>query len=457
MPQRYFIVGITAFAALLLYIDRVCISILADPIQTDLALSERQKESALSAFFFTYALFQIPVGALADRYGPRLVLSASIALWSVVTALTGLAWSFGALLGVRLLLGLSEAGAYPAAACLIKRWARPHERGRFNSVVSLGGRIGGAFAPTLTTTLGTILAGVAVAGIAAGESGMNWRGVFVLYGACGLVVAVLFWLIVRDYPREPHPEPARAVPGEGPGADWHALPPANPADEPGANEHAVPLTNPASAPPAFGRQLAALTSSRGMWLFGTLQFCNNISWAFLVTLLPTYLKDANVDIALRGNIQTGVLLAGCVGMIVGGLVTDATRQRLGARWGRSVPIGTMMALCAAMCAVLSSAPGLWFAVAALALMAFCQDLGIPSVWAYAQDVGGKSVGAALGFGNMLGNFGAALSPLLLGETKRSGGWEAAFGLCATCYVIAAICGLMLDATKTVEESTSTSA
>ncbi len=423
MPQRYVIVGITALAALLLYIDRVCISILADPIQTDLGLSERQKESALSAFFFTYALFQIPVGALADRFGPRLVLTASIAAWSVVTALTGLAWSFGSLLAVRLLLGLSEAGAYPAAASLVKRWARPDERGRFSSIVAFGGRIGGAFAPTLTTTVGTLLVGVGVAGVAVGEAGLNWRGVFVLYGMCGLVVGVAFWLLVRDHPPtgEQYPSPV----GDAPAI-------------------AVP------APRSFGRQLVALVSNRSMWFFGALQFCNNISWAFLVTLLPTYLKDANVEIALRGNIQTGVLLAGCVGMIVGGLVTDAARRRFGPRWGRSVPIASMMTLCAGMCAVLSSSPGLWLAVAALALMAFGQDLGIPSVWAYAQDVGGRNVGAALGFGNMLGNFGAALSPLLLGEVRRAGGWEAAFGLCAACYLIAAACGLMLDATKTVD-------
>lgn len=431
MPQRYLIVGVTALAALLLYIDRVCISILADPIQADLALTEQQKESALSAFFLTYALFQIPVGALADRHGPRLVLTVSIALWSVVTAMTGLAWSFGALLAVRLLLGLSEAGAYPAAACLIKRWARPDERGRFNSVVSLGGRIGGAFAPTLTTTLGVLLAGVAVAGIAAGESGVNWRGVFVLYGVCGLAVAGVFWLVVRDHP------PAALEETPSPGGE--------------ARSEGKDAVEAAPVPPTFGRQLANLASHRGMWFFGTLQFCNNVSWAFLVTLLPTYLKDAKVDIALRGNIQTGVLLAGCVGMIVGGLVTDMLRRRLGARWGRSVPIATMMMMCAAMCAVVSSAPGLWFAVAALAMMAFCQDLGIPSVWAFAQDVGGKNVGAALGFGNMLGNFGAALSPKLLGEVKRAGGWEAAFALCASCYLIAAVCGLLLDATKPVEK------
>jgi nitrate/nitrite transporter NarK len=103
-----------------------------------------------------------------------------------------------------------------------------------------------------------------------------------------------------------------------------------------------------------------------------------------------------------------------------------------------------------MCAVASSSPGLWITVAALAMMSLCQDMGNPSVWAYAQDVGGKNVGAALGFGNMLGNFGAALSPRLLGEVQRAGGWDAAFALCAGVYVIAALCGLMLDATKPVD-------
>jgi MFS family permease len=422
MPQRYAIVGITAVAALLLYIDRVCISILADPIQADLTLTDIQKENALGAFFFTYALFQIPVGALADRFGPRLVLAASIGAWSLVTALTGLAWSYGTLFGVRLMLGLAEAGAYPAAAGLVKRWARPDERGWFSSIVALGGRIGGALAPTLTTTIGKALVGIGGAGLAAGEAGLNWRGVFILYGACGMVVGLVFWLVVRDGPAELA---------------------AAPADRPAPQPTTAALR-------AFGRQLVTLMGTRRMWIFGALQFCNNVSWAFLVTLLPTFLKDADVEIGLRGNIQTGVLLTGCVGMLVGGLVTDAVRRRLGPRWGRSVPIAVMMTFCAGMCAVLSSSPSLWVAVAALALMAFGQDLGIPSVWAYAQDVGGRNVGVVLGFGNMLGNFGASASSRVLGEVRRAGGWEAAFALCAVCYLIAAVCGLMLDATKPID-------
>ena len=430
MSQRYVIVGITAVAALFLYVDRVCISILADPMKADLCLTDEQKEVVLGAFFFTYALFQVPVGALADRYGPRLVLSVSIAAWSLVTALTGLAGSFGALLTARLLLGVSEAGAYPAAAGLVKQWARPEERGRFSSLVALGGRIGGAIAPKLTATLAVALAGVGVFGLVAGPSGVNWRAVLVLYGLLGVAMAVLFWAVVRDRPPVASPAVPRADPPPLPAA----------------------TVSPSAPPPplTFLRRLVLLSRSRGLWLFGTLQFCNNISWAFLVTLLPTFLKDADVEIGLRGNIQTAILTAGCVGMILGGLVTDSARRRFGPRWSRSLPIASMMALGAGMCAVASTSPGLWVTVGVLALMSLCQDLGNPSVWAYAQDVGGRNVGAALGFGNMLGNLGAALSPRLLGEVQRAGGWAAAFALCAGVYVCAALCGLMLDASKPVD-------
>ena len=431
MPQRYVIVAVTAVAALWMYIDRVCISILADPIQADLGLTDREKARALGAFFFTYALFQIPIGALADRFGPRLVLTVSIAAWSLVTAATGFAWSFTALLGVRLLLGITEAGAYPAAAGLVKRWARPEERGRFSAAVALGGRVGGAVAPALTRWLAVALVGVGFAAWRGNTSGVNWRGVFVLYGACGLLVAGLFWLVVRDQP-----------PGESrEGVD---LAEPRPDDQDGS----------AGASPSqqktFLQRLGILAANRGMWFFGTVQFCNNVSWAFLVTLLPTYLKDANVPLDQRSNIQTTVLFAGCVGMLLGGFVTDAARRRFGPRWGRSLPIATMMALCAGMLGVVSASPGLWVVVIALALMSMFQDVGIPSVWAYAQDVGGRNVGAALGWGNMLGNFGAALSPVLLTEVQIAGGWAAAFALCAGCYVVAAGCGLMLDASKPID-------
>ena len=89
--------------------------------------------------------------------------------------------------------------------------------------------------------------------------------------------------------------------------------------------------------------------------------------------------------------------------------------------------------------------------AALAVMAFLVDFHNPSIWAFAQEVGGKKVGASLGWGNMWGNLGAYVSPKLLGEVARSAGWNAAFVVCGVVFAAAAVLGLMLNATKTVED------
>jgi sugar phosphate permease len=430
MSNRYVIVGITAVAAFWLYIDRVCLSILVDPIQTDMGLTDREKARVLGAFFLTYALFQIPMGSLADRFGPRLVLAASIAIWSLVTAATGFVWGFVALLGVRLMLGVAEAGAYPAAAVLVKRWARPEDRGRFSSFVAFGGRAGGVVAPYMTAALAVGLAGVGLANwFAQNPSGQNWRGVFVAYGLCGLAVALLFWLIVRDFPSRTAPVKEAAAT-----EDWHALPP-----------------EPARAPMTFARQLNLLARSRNMWLFGGLQFGVNIGWVFVITLLPTYLINAGIDdVRQRGLMQTIVLLIGCCGMLFGGFVTDVLRARLGPRLGRSIPLGVTISLCAVVLFFVPSLPGAWAVVAALGVMAFLVDLHNPSVWSFAQDVGGKNVGAALGFGNMLGNLGAALSPVLLTEVRDAAGWDAVFTCCGCSFVAAAACGFLLDATKPVD-------
>lgn len=430
---RYNIVAITFIAAMWMYIDRVCFSTMADPIQTDLGLTDREKSRILGAFFFTYALFQIPMGTLADTYGARTVLAVSIAAWSGVTAITGFAESFLSLVGIRLLLGITEAGAYPAAAGLVKRWARPDERGKFSSWVALGGRVGGAAAPSLTAWLALTLAGVVLGSWAMGPSGTNWRVVFALYGVCGLIVAVAFWLVVRDHP-----------PGGVP------LQPSTPSGTVNTQTPTV-LTTTSDRPRwiTVFVQLWQIVITPRMWYFGTLQFCNNVSWAFLITLLPSYLKEREVPLDSRGNIQTLVLFVGCVGMLIGGFVTDIIYRKIGTRWGRSLPIMSVMTGCTLMCTIMALTPPLWLAVVALAFMAFCQDLGIPSVWAYAQDVAGKNVGAVLGFGNMLGNFGAALSPILLTEIQLEGGWSAAFGTCAAAYLISVFCGFTLDASKPI--------
>src|SRR5581483_5980472 len=107
----------------------------------------------IGAFFWSYALFQVPSGMLSDRFGIRRMLVVYILAWSAFTAALGIAYSFWLLIVFRLLCGLAQAGAYPSAARAIRDWMPFAQRGTASSIVGLGGRFGGAIAPALTAPL----------------------------------------------------------------------------------------------------------------------------------------------------------------------------------------------------------------------------------------------------------------------------------------------------------------
>jgi MFS transporter, ACS family, glucarate transporter len=150
---RVWIVGWTMLLAVLLYLDRFCISIAELYIQQDLGLTDVQIGWMLSAFFWTYALAQVPSGWLTDRYGARIMMALYVLAWSTFTGLTGLATGFIMLILLRFGFGVAQAGAYPTSAVILSHWAPITGRGMASSIVSLGGRVGGAIAPILTALL----------------------------------------------------------------------------------------------------------------------------------------------------------------------------------------------------------------------------------------------------------------------------------------------------------------
>ena len=136
IPKRYVLIAGSFLLALLLYVDRICISTAKGPITADLALSDKQFGWVLSAFALGYALFQTPTGVLADRFGPRRVLSAVVVVWSMFTGLSGMVKSFFGLLVVRFLFGVGEAGAFPGIARAVFSWIPMCERGLANGINS---------------------------------------------------------------------------------------------------------------------------------------------------------------------------------------------------------------------------------------------------------------------------------------------------------------------------------
>ncbi len=160
MPQRirHRVVFLSFLTAVLLYLDRFVLSYVERLIKLDLGLSENQISWGLSAFFWSYALAQVPSGLLTDRYGPRRMLTIYILLWSAGTALMGWVNGFGMLIAVRLGIGLAQAGAYPTCAAIVGRWVPLTHRGRASSLIAIGGRIGGGIAPILTAFLVMVFA-----------------------------------------------------------------------------------------------------------------------------------------------------------------------------------------------------------------------------------------------------------------------------------------------------------
>jgi len=174
-PKRYFMVMGTFLLALLLYVDRICISVAKEPIADALSLSDKQMGWILAAFSLGYAFFQTPSGIMADRYGPRKVLAIIVVLWSTFTALTGAAWNFISLIIVRFLFGAGEAGAFPGMSRAIYSWIPLKERGIVTGINFSGSRLGAAFAVPVVAWLIT---------------DFGWRNTFIVLGVAGVVWAL---------------------------------------------------------------------------------------------------------------------------------------------------------------------------------------------------------------------------------------------------------------------------
>ena len=418
---RYGMVLATTFVAVMLYLDRVCLSIVGEQIRGDQKLTDDQYSVLLSAFFWAYALFQLPAGWLGDRFGPRRVLTAYLFLWSACTGLIGVVSGFAALLALRLGCGLFEAGAYPLAAGVVSRWVPAAARGRASSAVAVGGQFGAAVAPTLT--LGLAVA----AGVADG-----WRRPFLLYGVVGMAGAVAYYFWFRDRPAE-HPAVNAAE------AELIA--------------GGVPTPTP---PPAGPPPLREFVASRALWLNSFVQFAGNFGWVFIITLLPSYLEK--VFDTSRGDqafYQSLTLYVGIAGMLLGGLLTDFATRQLGPRWGRAVPMAAsrvVVGLAYVACLWADTAVAL---TGLMCVVSWATYVGTSPTWAWAQDVGGRHVGAVVGWANMWGNFGAAAVPLVFQSLMSrypgdpAAGGQVAFLLCAALQAVAAVAALGVSAANPI--------
>jgi MFS family permease len=391
------------------YLDRICISTAAPAIKADLGLDDAQMGYVFSAFTLAYALFEVPSGWLADRFGARLMLTRIVLWWSAMTAATGLAQGFASLVTLRWLFGMGEAGVLPSLTRAFGRWLPVRERGGAFGLTLMAAALGGAATQPLV---------VALLGV------FSWREAFPIFGAVGVFFAAAWWWWFRDDPRT-HPAVSAAElaeigndpPGEHPAVPWGTL--------------------------VRSRNLAALCAMYFGAIYG---------WYFYLTWLPTYLLRARgFDLSAVGWLAALPLLGIAGGSLVGGFLTDWLAHRFGPRIGLRTPgvVGLPLAAVAIVAAVLTQDPrSSAFCLAAAAGLA---ALGVAPGWSVCLAIGGRHAGVVSGAMNTFGNLGGVTSPIVVGWSLALwSDWEAPLFTVAGFYVFAAICWLLVDPTEPLD-------
>ncbi|MDT7771114.1 MAG: transporter, family, D-galactonate transporter, partial [Pseudonocardiales bacterium] len=270
------------------YVDRGSISVALPLITKELHISKEATGIALSAFFWSYALMQIPGGWLVDKLKPRIMVAASVTGWGIAQALTAGASSLGGLMSFRLLLGAAEAPIYPAGGKLNATWMTPGERGR-GAVLLDGG------AP-----LGAAIGGISISWLIVLTGG--WRMAFVIAGVATVLIGLLAAWYIRNAPRE----------------------------HPGANAaeidyiEAAHAREDAGSPEPSGRvSLLRYARFRSFWAM-CLGWCgfNGVFYG-LLTWGPLYLSETkHFNIQAIGFSTLVIYGAGFVGELVGGYLAD---------------------------------------------------------------------------------------------------------------------------------------
>jgi MFS family permease len=198
---RQYVVWLLCAVYLFNHVDRQILAILIQPIKAEFDLSDVQLGLVGGpAFALFYATLGIPIARLADRSSRTNIIAASLALWSLFTALTGLARSFYHLLLARVIVGVGEAGCSPPAYSLIGDYFEPKRRATAIAIYSLG-------------VSGGAIVGLLIGGAIAEAHG--WRTAFFVLGVPGIVLAIIVKLTLREPPRgwaDGAPAPARIAP-----------------------------------------------------------------------------------------------------------------------------------------------------------------------------------------------------------------------------------------------------
>lgn len=202
---RWWIVALVFLAAVLNYVDRQTLSALAPTIQHDLGMDDRAYADIVNIFLVAYTISYLVAGRLIDRVGTRAGMFAFVAWWSVANMLTAATQGVRSLGVYRFLLGLGEAGVWPAASKVVSEWFPARERALAIGIYTMGATIGATVAPYVVIPIARFAFAEKLPGVHAWlGQGTGWRMAFLLTGFAGLLWLVPWLLAYREPRRSRH-------------------------------------------------------------------------------------------------------------------------------------------------------------------------------------------------------------------------------------------------------------
>ncbi len=403
--QQTLALSLLVLSGIINYLDRGTLAVANEFVRADLDLSLGEMGILLSAFSWSYALCQLPVGALVDRIGPRWLLGGGLVLWSLAQAAGGLMSSFGWFLLARVLLGIGESPQFPSAARVVSNWFPLRSRGTPTGIFNSASPLGIALAPLCLSAL-----------IAA----LDWRWAFYLTGAAGLLVAVVWLVVYRDPVKDTLTEEER-----------HYLY----SDEPHVTTPKVTF--------ADWRALFCHATTWGMMLgfMGSVY----LNWVYL-TWLPGYLRSArHMSLEMSGVAAAIPFLCGFIGALVAGWVSDRITRRsetavLGRRNAMVVAMVGMVIFTIPAALVESNV----IAVACICVVIFLANASSACAWSLATAVAPANRVASLGAIQNFGGFlGGALAPIMTGYIAQTWSFVPALLTGAAIAMIGALSYLFL--------------
>jgi len=403
MPIRWLLIFWMFTISAISYLDRVNISIAGRFIQQEFHITDLQLGWVFSAFLVGYAFLQAPAGRLADRFGPRLILTLGTLWWGVFTALTAMVSASMAglllvLLAVRFGLGAGEAVMFPASNRLVANWIPSQERGLANGLIFAGVGAGAGVTPPLVTHI---------------VLHYGWRASFWMSAVIGLAAGCVWYWLARDRP-ENHP--------------WVS------AQEVAYIEKGLP------EPPAaleIGKTLpwGKIFGSKDVVAIAFSYFAYGYAaWIFFAWFFIYLSKVRGLDLKVSAYYSMLPFLAMATCSPLGGWISDKLTQSHGKRIGRCGVAVVGIALAAVFIALGTQVESARLASVVLAGGAGALYLSQSSFWSVTADMGGASAGSVSGVMNMGGQIGgivtASLTPLIAHQFSWTASFLVAAGLCA---------------------------